>query len=185
MLRSVEGDDRYAVILDNVDAMVGDFGIGDEEPLYGFWGIFHALQATVNGGARPLALRLQNSELPFARRVTSIGMVYIDSEWNLPSRILPAPARPDTRYVDVPLTQANPYLQYLKGIGHLRHVAGDADVSLFRVAGRGSPYPSDGQLVDQNGLLMRVFPFEVDVVDRMPTGHLILVRDSDAVSPYP
>lgn len=184
LLRAVEGDGRYAIILDNVDAMVGDFGIGDEEPLYGFWGIFHALQATVNDGAQPLALRLQNSELPFAGHVASIAMVYIDSEWNLPARMLPQAARPDARYIDVPLTQANPYLQYLKGIGHLRRAAGDADVALFRLTGRSSPYPSDGQLVNQSGLLMRVFQFEVEVADRMPTGHLILIRDSPAVDPY-
>jgi hypothetical protein len=98
--------------------------------------------------------------------------------------MLPQAARPDARYIDVPLTQANPYLQYLKGIGHLRRAAGDADVALFRLTGRSSPYPSDGQLVDQSGLLMRVFPFEVEVADRMPTGHLILIRDSPAVDPY-
>lgn len=182
MLRAIEGDGRYAVVLDNIGAMVDEFGIGDEEPMYGFWGIFHVLQVPV-GGARPLAMRLRSGG-PFADRVASIGMIYAGSHWNLPSRLLPAPIRPESRFVDAPLTQANPYLQYLRGIGHALAAAGDARLALFRVAGPGSPYPADGRLVTQTGLLTRLFPFEVEAGERMPSGHLILVRDSPAVDAF-
>lgn len=47
--------------------MVRESGIGDDEPLYGFWGIFHLLRTTVNKSVRPLAMRLADSDLPLGQ----------------------------------------------------------------------------------------------------------------------
>ena len=179
-----QGAGRYEAIEANIDAMVNDFGIGDHEPLYGFWGIFHVLKARVDDSARPLALRLRDSGHPFADGIVSLIMVYADAEMNMPSRSLPEAIRPEGPFFDAPMSQDDPYLQYLKGIRDLKVVADGADAAIFRLDAEGSPYEEGDRLIRQQGLMTKIFPFEVSVEDGRPTEYVILVNGSDALTPF-
>lgn len=179
-----EGASRYEAIEANVDAMVEDFGIGEDEPIYGFWGVFHVMQTRVNGSARPLALRLRASTHPFADDIVSLVMVYADAKMNMPSRMLPEAIRPQGPFFDAPMSQDSPYLQYLKGIRDLKIVADGADAAIFRLDAEGSPYEEGDRLLEQRGLLTKLFPFEVSLEDGRPAEYVILVNGSDALTAY-
>ncbi|MEM1396726.1 MAG: hypothetical protein AAGH38_04680, partial [Pseudomonadota bacterium] len=169
---------RYPVFLRNIELMVNQLGIGDDEPVYGFWGLFHSLKTKVNVDGRPLALRLEESDFPFSNAIVSTIMVYADSDQNLPSYILPKQLQADGPYTDLPMGQNNPYLLYLDGIGDLITVADDADAALFDLNRDNSPYRGVDRLKRQSGILTRVFPFDIDQSERRASEFIVLVKDS-------
>lgn len=184
ILADFDGAGRYARIEPNITAMVDRFGIGDDEPVYGFWGLFHSLSATVNGGARPLALRLRESDLPFADDIVTLTMSYANSQQNMPSRMLPEALQPDGPFFDAPGSQDNPYLMYLNGIGDMKAVAGDQPATLFRLNSEGSPYAGGVRMASQTGLLTYVFRFEMDPFDGFASDYAILIQDAPALTAF-
>ncbi|MEL7454535.1 MAG: hypothetical protein AAGJ50_14300, partial [Pseudomonadota bacterium] len=184
MLMSLQGAGRYDAIPSNITAMVEEFGIGDDEPLYGFWGLFHAMKAVVNETGRPLALRLAEAGLPFSDRIVTFSMVYADSDQNMPSRILPSALQDEGPFTELPMGQNNPYLMYLYGIGDLRAVAGGAPVSIFSLYNEGSPYIGKTRLRTQTGLLTQVFKFEITPPEQQPSDYVILVEGSPALTAW-
>ena len=183
LLASFDGPRRYDVIPDNIRAMVEEFGIGDDEPIYGFWGLFHVMKAKVNETGEPMALKLQNSNLPFADGIASVLMVYADSLQNMPSNGLPGFLQDDGPYTDFTLSQDNPYLSYLYGIGDLKRMT-DAPATLFDPFERGSPYIGSDRLSRQSGLLTFVFPFELEGTADTAVDQVILINGSDALTPW-
>ncbi|WP_203293439.1 hypothetical protein [Maricaulis parjimensis] len=175
---------RYERVLSNINTMVDVLAIGDDEPVYGFWGLFHSLGVTVNDGARPLVLRLRESDLPFAGAIANLTQSYANSSQNMPSHILPEPIRPDGPFFDALVSQDNPYLSYLDGIGDLKAVASDQNATIFRINAPGSPYENGGRLIEQSGLLTHVFRFEIDPFAGFATDYAILIRNSPAQTPY-
>lgn len=175
---------RYERIEANIASMVADLGVGDDEPVYGFWGLFHSLSATVNGGVRPLALRLRQSDLPFANDIVTLSMSYASSRQNMPSSSLPDFLRSDGPFTEAPSGQDNPYLMHLNGIGDLKAVAGDADTAVFRLNGEGSPYANGTRMVSQTGLLAYVYRMDIDPFEGFAADYAVLVRDSPALTAY-
>ncbi|MEL6365151.1 MAG: hypothetical protein AAFR11_09970 [Pseudomonadota bacterium] len=178
-----EGATRYETILANIAAMTAVFGVGDDEPLYGFWGLFHATRAPVNGTSRPLALRLYK-EGPFAGSVGTISFLYTNSASMMPSASLPEPMRGEGAYTDMPFAQNVPYLYYQRGIYDLTSVAGDARASLFRISGEGSPYAGSGRLGSATGLMTGLGEMTVETADPPPYDYIILSQGSAALTPY-
>jgi hypothetical protein len=175
---------RYERIEANIASMTADLGVGDDEPVYGFWGLFHSLSVTVNDGLRPLTLRLRESELPFADAIVTLTMSYAASNQNMPSRTLPEALRADGPFTDAPGGQDNPYLIYLTGIGDLKSVAGAAEAAVFRLNGEGSPYESGARMTTQTGLLTYVFRFELDAFEGFASDYAVLIRNSPALTAY-
>lgn len=183
LLASMDGAGRYDVIPLNIRAMVEDFDIGDDEPIYGFWGIFHVLKAQVNETAVPMALKLANSDLPFADAIGSVTMVYADSTQNMPSRALPEILQDDGPYTEFTMSQDNPYLMYLYGIGDLKRIT-DAKATLFYPYEAGSPYLETRRLKDQSGLLTYVYRFEIADTPEPAFDHVILIEGGQALTPW-
>ncbi|WAT18616.1 hypothetical protein OZN62_03270 [Aurantiacibacter sp. MUD11] len=183
LLASLDGAGRYDVIPDNIRTMVEEFGIGDDEPIYGFWGLFHVMKTRVNETGEPMALRLQNSDLPFADGIASVLMVYADSSQNMPSRALPGFLQDDGPYTDFTMSQDNPYLSYLYGIGDLKRMT-DAPATLYSPFEPRSPYIGSDRLRQQSGLLTYVFRFELEDSTEPEVDHVILINGSDALTPW-
>lgn len=181
---SLEGQRRYQAITANIEAMVTTFGIGDDEPLYGFWGLFHVMKAVVNDVGNPLARQLMNSDLPFAGGIVSMVMVYADSQHNMPSHVLPGFLQDDGPYTAFTNSQNNVYLNYLYGIGDLIAVAGNANVAIFSLYEEGSPFRGDTRLRTQSGLLTSVFKFEFTPPTQQPAEYLVLINGSAAVDQW-
>ncbi|MEL7487895.1 MAG: hypothetical protein AAGJ87_11840 [Pseudomonadota bacterium] len=175
---------RYEAIPANIAAMVNTFGVGDDEPLYGFWGLFHVMKAIINDTGRPLAVRLAQSDLPFADDIVSVSMIYADSKQNMPSHILPGFLQSDGPYTEVPIGQNNPYLMYLYGIGDLRSVANGAEVSVFRLYEDGSPYIDETRLRTQTGILTKAFKFEITPPSQQPADYVVLIDGSPALTAW-
>lgn len=183
LLASLDGAGRYDVIPGNITAMVEEFGIGDDEPIYGFWGLFHVMKNRVNETGEPMALRLQNSDLPFADGITSVLMVYADSSQNMPSSALPGLLQDEGPYTEFTMSQDNPYLSYLYGIGDLKRMT-DAPATLYSLFETGSPYTGSDRLRQQSGLLTYVFRFELEDSTEPAVDHVILINGSDALTPW-
>lgn len=183
LLASLDGATRYGVIPGNIRTMVEEFGIGDDEPIYGFWGLFHVMKTRVNETGEPMALRLQNSDLPFADGIASVLMVYADSSQNMPSFALPGFLQDDGPYTDFTMSQDNPYLSYLYGIGDLKRMT-DAPATLFSPFEPGSPYIGSDRLRQQSGLLTYVYRFELEHSTEPEVDHVILINGSDALTPW-
>ncbi len=184
ILAGFEEAGRYESVFANLEILVHERRIGDDEPLYGFWGLFHSLSVTVNNGARPLALRLRESDLPFADEIVTLSMFYAASEQNLPSRMLPEFARPDAPFFNAPSGQDNPYLMYLQGIGDLKAAAGNADATAFRINQPGSPYADGARLIEQSGLMSLIFRFQIDPFEGYATDYAILIQNSPALTAF-
>ncbi|MEO1656883.1 MAG: hypothetical protein AAFR65_04110 [Pseudomonadota bacterium] len=184
ILMTLDGAGRYDVIPGNIEAMVRDFGIGDDEPLYGFWGLFHVMKAVVNETGEPLALRLSNGDLPFADAITSIVMTYADSQQNFPSKALPGFLQSEGPFTEFTMSQNNPYLMYLDGIGDLRAVAGGSQTAIFELYTEGSPYVGDTRLRTQTGLLTKVFRFEITPPEQQPAEYIVLIDGSPALTAW-
>ena len=184
LLLSLESDDRYASIIPNVDAMVRQFGIGDDEPIYGFWGLFHTMKAVINDTGRPLALRLSQSDYPFADGITSLVMMYTDSKMNMPSRALPEFIRSGGPFTEISMSQDNPYLLYTYGISDLKTVAQDSDIAIFSLYTSGSPYAHSNRLRKTTGIFARMQPLELTPPDQNPAEYIVLINGSPALTPW-
>lgn len=178
-----EGATRYEAILANIAAMNAVFEIGDDEPLYGLWGFFHAIRAPVNEGARPLALRL-NEEGPFAGAVGTIGFIYTGAESMTPSKMLPGPMAGEGTYTVIPFSQDFPYLYYQRGIYDLKAAAGDARASLIRLSGEGSPYANSARLGSASGLMTAMGEIDIAPSDPPAFDYVILSQGSPALTAY-
>lgn len=183
LLASLDGATRYGVIPGNIRTMVEEFGIGDDEPIYGFWGLSHVMKTRVNGTAEPMALRLQNSDLPFADGIASVLMVYADSSQNMPSYALPGFLQDDGPFTEITMSQDNPYLSYLYGIGDLKRMT-DAPATLFSPFESGSPYIGNDRLKAPSGLLTYVFRFELEGTADTAVDQIILINGSEALTPW-
>ncbi len=179
----VDGTGRYPAILANLERMVFDFGIGDEEPLYGMWGLFHVFQAPV-GDQEPLAMRIQGADLPFANRVVTITPVYRNSAMMAPTEELPDPLQGPGRYTEVPFAQDNPYIYYIWGIGDLARVIGDARAAILPLREEGTPYRMDQRLVSRWGLLTMLNPMPLSGTAAAYSDHVLYVNGSAATTPY-
>lgn len=184
-LKYIENDaSRYEIILNNTQQMV-ELGIGDNEPLYGLWGLFHAMKTTIAGGkGRPLAMQLTESDLPFADKTVTLISVFVDSENNTPSRILPSIITSDKPFTDFPIGQDNPYLFYIVGVNDLKSVADGRDVTIFDISKEDSPYAGSRRMRDQYGLLSVLFEFPIDSSSGSAADYLVLIQNSPAVDGF-
>ena len=178
-----DGKSRYEIIERNVRAMVEDFGYGDDELVYGFWGLFHAIKTEVNG-ARPLAVRLGAEGAPFAGVVTTIGTVYLDGEAMMPTYTLPGPIQSDGPYTVIPFTEDFPYIFYRRGIGALKAAAGDAPASIYHLSAEGAPYRGTESLRSSTGLMAMMTPMTIARTETPPFDYLIVSQGSAPLTPY-
>ena len=124
---------REATLFANYARLVRTGELGDR-PAYGLWGLFHVMQAPLNG-AQPFAMRIRASDLPAARALTSIVVLSLDS-----AVMVPAPI--GDKVVKIRLTNFNVDGPIVKAPGSatLRAASRPDSIQLFDLAAKGSPY---------------------------------------------
>lgn len=124
---------REATLFANYARLVRSGELG-ARPAYGLWGLFHVMQARING-AEPFAMRVKASDLPAARSLTSLVVLSLDS-----AVMVPAPVGKEV--VKIRLTNFNVDGPLVKAPGSatLRAVSRPDTIQLFDMTARGSPY---------------------------------------------
>jgi hypothetical protein len=109
-------------------------GVLQNKPAYGMWGLAHVLQEPLKSGA-PFAAQVEQSSLPSAGRIASIILVPIESTalYAVPQGEGFVPMRVDTFNVTGPLVK-------MDGSADLVAAAPSAEVTVYDLAGPGSPY---------------------------------------------
>ena len=177
---------RYEHIMANIDLMMADPRIGADEPIYGFWGLFHALQVSVNDTARPLALRLQDHPA-FEKGITSLVAVYGPGSMMMwPAQILPGPlqGKEGETYTLLPMGNDNPYMGYTAGIRDLQTAANGADVAIFNIDALPSPYTGSNRFVSASGISTLLQKFEVNGTASEATDYIVYLEGSPALTPW-
>ncbi|MEO0674895.1 MAG: hypothetical protein AAFY32_07810 [Pseudomonadota bacterium] len=176
---------RYGHILVNIDLVLQDPDLIDE-PFYGFWGLFHVLEVTVNGTARPLALRLKDNPAFGDRIATLLAGFGPGSFMMWPARMLPGPlhGKNGEAYTLLPMGNDNPYMGYMRGIRDLELANGDDTVSIFHMDRAGSPYMNGKRLVNNFGLSSLIWKFNIDGNISSAVDYVVYFNATPALTPW-
>lgn len=125
--------DRESIIFANYARVVRE-GPLRGKPAYGLWGFYHVLNGGVSA-SMPFAARVAASDLPSARKLTTIGALALDSALQIP---IPSG---EAKFMRLRLTEFNidgPYVK-VQGSATLRSVSLAKAVKLFATGGTDSP----------------------------------------------
>jgi hypothetical protein len=174
---------RSAAIAENVFRVVE---ADSSARFYGLWGIFHAIQGSVNGviswtgrlGARGAALD---------GKLATLVVIPVDSRMMLPSRALPTWFRDTGAYTDIPYSLDHPVLNYVAGAGDLQAAADTLTSVLFDISGSDSPPHLIERLLDVRGILTALQKFDIDSATASGgklVQAVVLIRGSRATTPW-
>ncbi len=169
---------REAAITASFERLATDPGFA-EEKLYGFWGQFHVLNATVQG-SKPFARQLQEGNSAFAGNIVSLNIINLGSRMMLPATSFGS----KDPYIEIPYSLDNPLLVFVSGINDASEAA-VAPLTLFKMNAEGSPYPGTNKLGAVGGILGMMQPFVVDAASVGPDAasqYVILAKGSAAVT---
>ena len=178
------GQGRYQTIADRLTALAAMPGWADAR-FYGFWGQGHTSEVPING-ATPLAIWLQREGAPWAGEVVTINTLCLGACYNMMAvAALPGPLQPPNGepYVHVPMGQHQPYFMRTKGAGDLLAALGDADLALYRIGTKDSPYREGDRITGVTGYLSMVNRWEVEGSGAEMTDYLIVMRGSPPLRP--
>lgn len=174
---------RERTIFTNFQTLVQTLNL-QQEKLYGFWGFFHVLQAPVEGGAKPFAALVRESDLPMRNNVVSITCSYVDCHMMLPTAYLPPMWQERGKtYSRVDKFNNNSEMMYTEGIDKLMALTKPNTLTLFQIAG--TPAGQQPTRVRYSPFMPKEQQLQFD--PKRPTSdyfqYLILVRNSDMTEP--
>ncbi|MFN0025361.1 MAG: hypothetical protein ACKVS5_15835 [Parvularculaceae bacterium] len=170
---------REAAIAASFERLAADPDFANEK-LYGFWGQFHVLNATVQG-SKPFVRQLQEGNTAFAGNIVSLNIINLDSRMMLPATSFGS----KDPYIEIPYSLDHPLLVFVNGINDASEAA-VAPLTLFKMNAEGSPYPGTNKLGAVGGVLGMMQPFVVDAPSVGPDAssqYVILAKGSAAVTP--
>ena len=126
---------RESIIFAGYEHLVTSGALG-ERPAYGLWGVFHVLQASVNGNA-PFATRVRQSKLPAAQSMVGIALVLLDS-----TVLIPAPTPEGVKMMRMTQFNTDGPMIKMDGSADLRTATTPNSLTVFNLAAPGSPYAS-------------------------------------------
>ncbi|MEM9170002.1 MAG: hypothetical protein AAGC56_10140, partial [Pseudomonadota bacterium] len=179
------GGSRYDTILSHMETLAGLPGF-DAARFVGLWGIFHAHEASVNGGT-PLAALLQEPDAPYAGDVVTIHTICFGPCYNMmPAAALPGPVQGQNGegYTWVPMDISNPYFQRPKGVSDVVDALGEQKAALYRIDGPNSPYKDGDRLTAYSGYLVQAQPWNVDGAAADAMDYLIAFKGSAPLTPW-
>lgn len=124
---------RERTIFANYARLVRSGELGDR-PAYGLWGLFHVMQAGING-AQPFAMQVRASDLPAARSLASLVVLSLDS-----AVMVPAPLPGGVRKIRLTNFNVDGPIVKAPGSATLRAASAPDRIRLFDMTARGSPY---------------------------------------------
>ncbi len=156
------------------------------EKMYGFWGRFHAMQDSINGGMSFSAM-LKKSDLPLAKKIISIPVYCLESASMLPTQFLPPMAQQKgTIYSKSDMVNDDSFVYKVEGIKAVSKFVGKNENVIFKLVGSESPYNKGLQLVESSSQFDKTFNWLGNKLAATTDyfQYVIVVRNSDWAVPY-
>jgi hypothetical protein len=176
---------REEKIFYNFNIFYNEYKLTNEK-MYGFWGRFHAMQDSINGGMSFSAM-LKKSNLPLAKKIISIPVYCIESASMLPTQFLPPMAQQKgTIYSKSDMVNDDSFVYKVEGIKPVAKFVGKDENVIFKLIGNESPYNKGLQLVESSSKFDKTFNWSGNKLAATTDyfQYLIVVRNSDWAVPY-
>ena len=170
---------RERTLFENYARLVRTGALGDR-PAYGLWGLFHVMQAGING-AKPFAMQVKASGLPAAARLTTLVALSLDSAVMVPA---PLPGgvvkiRLTNFNIDGPIVKA-------PGSATLRAASRPETIQLFDLSSPRSPYARSPDFVAVRTTIGQDFkPDDPNLPASAYAQYVGVFRGSDWAPPLP
>ncbi len=182
-IASIKG--REDKIFYNFNALYKEYKLANEK-VYGFWGRFHAMQDSINGGLSFSGM-LKKSNLPLAKKIVSIPVYCVESASMLPTQFLPPMAQQKgTIYSKSDMVNDDSFVYKVDGIRAVAKFVGKNENIIFKLIGSESPYNKGLQLVESSSKFDKTFNWSGNKLAATTDyiQYLIVVRNSDWAVPY-
>ena len=176
---------RENKIFENFTTLYNEYKLADKK-MYGFWGRFHGMQDSINGGLSCSAM-LKKSNLPLANKIVSIPVFCVESASMLPTQFLPEVARDKgTVFSKAAMVNDDSMIYAVDGIKMFTKFVGKKENVIFKLNGASSPFNKGLYLVESNSKFDKSFNW-VGNKNASTTDYLqyaIVVSNSDWAVPY-
>ena len=150
---------RETKIFENFNNLYTEYKLVNQK-MYGFWGRFHAMQDSINGGLSFSAM-LKKSSLPLANKIISIPIFCVESSSMLPTQFLPEMARDKgTIFSSAAMVNDDSFIYSVDGIKTCGKFVGKNENVLFKLNGLSSPYHKGLYLVESNSKFDKSFNWQ-------------------------
>lgn len=147
---------RENKIFENFTTFYSEYKLADKK-MYGFWGRFHGMQDSINGGLSFSAM-LKKSNLPVANKIISIPVFCVESASMLPTQFLPEMARDKgTVFSKAAMVNDDSMIYTVDGIKSFRKFVGKNENVIFKLKGASSPFSRGLYLVESNSKFDKTF----------------------------
>ena len=176
---------RENKIFENFNTFYNEYKLTDKK-MYGFWGRFHAMQDSINGGLSFSAM-LKKSSLPLANKIISIPIFCVESSSMLPTQFLPEMARDKgTIFSSAAMVNDDSFIYSVDGIKACRKFVGKNENVIFKLNGISSPYNRGLYLVESNSKFDKSFNWQGNKSAATTNyfQYAIVVSNSEWAMPY-
>jgi hypothetical protein len=176
---------REEKIFDNFNSLYKQYKLSNEK-MYGFWGRFHAMQDSINGGI-PFAGMLKNSALPLSKKIISIPVFCVESASMIPTAYLPPMAQQKgTVYSKVDMVNDDSFIYKVAGIKTFRSFVNKNENVLFKLNSSASLYDKGLNLVESSSQFDKTFNWAGNKKAATTSyfQYAIVVSNSDWAVPY-
>jgi hypothetical protein len=154
--------------------------------MYGFWGRFHGMQDSINGGLSFSAM-LKKSNLPLYNKIISIPVFCVESASMLPTQFLPPMAQQKgTIFSKAEMVNDDSFVYKVEGIKTFRKFVGKNENVIFKLDAAASPYNKGLNLVESSSQFDKTFNWQGNKAAATTNyfQYAIFVRNSDWAAPY-
>jgi len=172
-------------IYENFTILYKEYSIADQK-MYGFWGRFHGMQDSINGGLS-FAAMLKKSNLPMAAKIVSIPVFCVESASMLPTQFLPEMAREKgTVFSKAAMVNDDSMVYTVDGIKTFRKFVGKNENVLFKLNGASSPFNKGLFMVESNSTFDKTFNWQgcKNAATTNYFQYAIVVSNSEWAVPY-
>jgi hypothetical protein len=177
--------DRETKIFYNFTVFYNRYKLASQK-MYGFWGRFHGMQDSINGGLSFSAM-LKKTNLPLHNKIISIPVFCVESASMLPTAYLPPMAQEKGKiFSKVSMVNDDSFIYSVNGIKNLRKFVGKDENVLFKLNGISSPYNSGLNLVESSSKFDKTFNWAGNKNSTTTDyfQYCMVVSNSDWAEPY-
>ncbi|NQZ43577.1 MAG: hypothetical protein HRT65_04650 [Flavobacteriaceae bacterium] len=176
-----EGRNREEILFHNFASFYDSLRL-QKERVYGFLGLYHVMQYSINQ-TEPLAAKIRKSTMVPKRGLLSINFIMNESKMVLPSDQLPDMLQDDGPYTRFPISADNMLTTYIVGVRDLKRITPPRHLSLVKLNGTDSPFAQSTRLQRIIKLLPLSQDFTMTEKGRPYVQYAIFVRHSDWAEP--
>jgi hypothetical protein len=176
---------REEKIFYNFNVFYKQYNLSNEK-MYGFWGRFHGMQDSINGGLSFSAM-LKKSSLPLHDKIISIPVFCLESASMLPTQFLPPMAQQKgTIFSKADMVNDDSFVYTVEGIKTFKKFAGKNENVIFKLNATASPYNKGLNLVESASQFDKTFNWQGNKAAATTNyfQYAIVVRNSEWAAPY-